>query len=189
MPYGGINLDQLLLCEGLVVWWHQAITWSNVVLSSVWFCDAHVRPISQEVPKISVHNISLKNIVVKLFPHFSGLIKGLAEPNTALKIRFETCRTEAQFCQDLYMVKKDSLPNWPRFCQSGSPVRHLFWRCEHNFCPTYEEDIHWSEGHYLSFHHDMEMLSTLWWLSMKLAMVNFPNKIGIFYEVSPVLLL
>ena len=30
--------------------------------------------------------------------------------STVLKIRSETCRTEAQFCQNLYMVKKASLP-------------------------------------------------------------------------------
>ena len=27
------------------------------------------------------------------------------------KIRSETCRTEAQFCENLYMIKKESLPN------------------------------------------------------------------------------
>ena len=44
------------------------------------------------------------------------------------KIRSETCRTEAQFCQNLYMVKKKSLPDRPQFCRSGSAVWHLFWR-------------------------------------------------------------
>ena len=27
------------------------------------------------------------------------------------KIRSATCRTEAQFCENLYMIKKESLPN------------------------------------------------------------------------------
>ena len=44
------------------------------------------------------------------------------------KIRSETCRTEAQFCQNLYMIKKESLPDRPQFCWSGSTVWHLFWR-------------------------------------------------------------
>ena len=44
------------------------------------------------------------------------------------KIRSETCRTEAQFCQNLYMVKKENMSDWPRFCRSGSAVWHLFWR-------------------------------------------------------------
>ena len=37
---------------------------------------------------------------------------------TVFKIRSETCWTKAQFCKDLYMVKKESLPDWPKFCQS-----------------------------------------------------------------------
>ena len=44
------------------------------------------------------------------------------------KIRSETCRTEAQFCQNLYMIKKESLPDRPKFCRSMSAVRYLFWR-------------------------------------------------------------
>ena len=31
--------------------------------------------------------------------------------DTVFKIRSETCRTEAQFCENLYMIKKESLPN------------------------------------------------------------------------------
>ena len=45
------------------------------------------------------------------------------------KIRSESCRTKAQlFCQNLYMMKKESLPDRPKFCRSGSVVRHLFWK-------------------------------------------------------------
>ena len=46
------------------------------------------------------------------------------------KIRSETCLTEAQFCQNLYLIKKESLPNRPKFCRSGSSVQHLFWRLQ-----------------------------------------------------------
>ena len=46
------------------------------------------------------------------------------------KIRSETCRTEGQFCQNLYTTKKESLPDRPKFCRSWSAVRHLFWRLE-----------------------------------------------------------
>ena len=42
------------------------------------------------------------------------------------------CRTEAQFCQNLYMIKKESLPDRPKFCWSGSAVWHLFWRLQEN---------------------------------------------------------
>ena len=48
--------------------------------------------------------------------------------NSVFKIRSETCRTVAQFFQNLYMIKKESLPDRPKFCRSGSAVRHLFWR-------------------------------------------------------------
>ena len=41
-----------------------------------------------------------------------------------------TCQTEAQFWQNLYMTKKESLPDRQKFCQSGSAVRHLFWRLQ-----------------------------------------------------------
>ena len=32
------------------------------------------------------------------------------------------------------MTKKESLPNPPKFCGSGSAVRHLFWRLLAQFC-------------------------------------------------------
>ena len=56
------------------------------------------------------------------------------------KIRSETCRTETQFCRNLFMVKKESLPDWPKFWRSGSAVCHLFWRLG---CPT-------APSHYLT---------------------------------------
>ena len=49
------------------------------------------------------------------------------------KIRSETCQTKAQFCQNLYMIKKESLPDRPQFCRSGSAVWHLFWRLNSHF--------------------------------------------------------
>ena len=47
-----------------------------------------------------------------------------------LKIRSETCQTKAQFCQNSYMIKKESLQDRPKFCRSGSAVWHLFWRLD-----------------------------------------------------------
>ena len=46
---------------------------------------------------------------------------------SVFKIRSETCRTEAQFCQNL-IIKKESLQGRPKFCRSWSAVWHLFWR-------------------------------------------------------------
>ena len=39
MSYGDIDLDWHWYRWWLVAWWHQAITWSNVDLSPVRFCD------------------------------------------------------------------------------------------------------------------------------------------------------
>ena len=47
---------------------------------------------------------------------------------SVFKIRSETCRTEAQFCQNSYMKKKESFPDRPKFCLAGSTVQHLFWK-------------------------------------------------------------
>ena len=47
---------------------------------------------------------------------------------SVFKIRSETCRTKAQFFPNLYVVKKESLPDRPQFCWSGSTVWRLFWR-------------------------------------------------------------
>ena len=41
------------------------------------------------------------------------------------KIISETCRTEAQFWQNLYTTKKENLPDQPKFCRSGSAVQAL----------------------------------------------------------------
>ena len=46
---------------------------------------------------------------------------------TVFEIRSETCRTEAQFCQNLYVIKKESLSDQPKLYRSGSAVQHLFW--------------------------------------------------------------
>ena len=52
---------------------------------------------------------------------------------SVFKIRSETCRTEAQFCQNLYMVKRESVLDRTKFCQLGSVVRLLFWRLQPAF--------------------------------------------------------
>ena len=46
MPYSDINLGQHRLQKWLVAWWHQAITWTNVDLSSARFSDDHLRAVS-----------------------------------------------------------------------------------------------------------------------------------------------
>ena len=58
-PYGNINLDQRWLRQWLVAWRHQAITWTNVDLSSVRSSGVHLSAILQEMPQPSVTEISL----------------------------------------------------------------------------------------------------------------------------------
>ena len=59
---------------------------------------------------------------------FSKYISEKIATITVFKIRSETCRNETQFCENLYMIKKESLPDRHKFCRSISAVRHLFWR-------------------------------------------------------------
>ena len=44
----------------IMAWRHQAITWTNVDLSSIRFSDIHLQAISQEIPQSSITNINLK---------------------------------------------------------------------------------------------------------------------------------
>ena len=59
-PYGYIDLSQHWFREWLVAWRHQAITWTNVYLSSVRSSDNHPRAISQGVHQPSITKFSLK---------------------------------------------------------------------------------------------------------------------------------
>ena len=62
MPYGDRDLGQHWLRWWLAAWWDQAITWTNVDLSTVRFSGIHVREIhvSQEIPQPSITKINLK---------------------------------------------------------------------------------------------------------------------------------
>ena len=85
---GNIGLGQHWLRWWLVAWWHQAVTWTNVDLSSVEFWCTHLWPILQEVLQISIHKINFKNALVKLFPCVLGANKlscvwwGLTHPSS-----------------------------------------------------------------------------------------------------------
>ena len=72
MPYGDRDLDQHWLRLWLDAWWHQAITWTNVELSSGGFCGIHLRVILQEVFMNSIHDMCLKSTLLKLLPDLPG---------------------------------------------------------------------------------------------------------------------
>ena len=71
-PYGDRDLGQHWLRRWLVAWRHQAITWTNVDLSSVRSCGHHVRAISLEMPQSSVTKIYLKITCLKFHSNFPG---------------------------------------------------------------------------------------------------------------------
>ena len=71
-PYGDINLGQHWLRLWLAAWRHQAITWTNVDLSSVRSTGIHLRAILQEIPQPSVSEISLKITYLKFCSKLPG---------------------------------------------------------------------------------------------------------------------
>ena len=73
MPYGDRELGQHWLRYCLVAWRHQAITWTNVDLSSVRSCGFHEMAISQEMPQSSITKICLKITCQKFHTNFPGV--------------------------------------------------------------------------------------------------------------------
>ena len=72
MPYDDRDLGQHWL-RWPVAWWHQAITRTSVDLSWKAFCTIHLRAISQQALKISVHKAGLKITLCKSFSGVSEL--------------------------------------------------------------------------------------------------------------------
>ena len=62
----------VLILAQVMAWCHQAITWTNVDLLLMRFCDIHLRAISQRVPMINLLYIEFEIILSKLLPHFPG---------------------------------------------------------------------------------------------------------------------
>ena len=71
-PYVARDLVQHWLRWWLVAWRHQAITWTNVDLSSVMSNGIHLRAILQEIPQSSVTKISLKITYLKCCSNLPG---------------------------------------------------------------------------------------------------------------------
>ena len=66
-PYGGRDPGQHWFRQWLGAWRHQDITWTNIDLSSLRFCDVHLRAISLEISQPSVIKINLKNIFLRFY--------------------------------------------------------------------------------------------------------------------------
>ena len=71
-PYGGRDLGQHWFRQWLVAWRHQAITWTNVDLSSVRSTDVHLMTSSQEIPQPSITEILCKIKYIKFHSNFPG---------------------------------------------------------------------------------------------------------------------
>ena len=65
-PYGARYLSRHWFRWWLDAWRHQAITWTNVDLSSVRSRDIHLRKISQSIPHPSSTEITLKITYLKI---------------------------------------------------------------------------------------------------------------------------
>ena len=60
------NLGQHWLRQRFLAWCHKTITCTNVDLSSVRSCGSQLKAISQEIHKISILHMSLKNYKLKI---------------------------------------------------------------------------------------------------------------------------
>ena len=71
-PYGDIGLGQHWLRWWLVAWWHQAITWTNVDLSSIMSAGIHLSAISHKIPQSLISEINWNIISLKFHSNFPG---------------------------------------------------------------------------------------------------------------------
>ena len=67
-PYGNTELGQHWLGWCLFAWWPQAITQTNVDLTSKVFCGIHLAAILQ----VLINSMCLKITISKLLPHLPG---------------------------------------------------------------------------------------------------------------------
>ena len=71
IPHGNTNMGQHWLRQWLVAWWHKAITWANVDVSSVGFSNIHLVSISQHIHQQLIPKIDLKNYLSQISFKFS----------------------------------------------------------------------------------------------------------------------
>ena len=80
--------------------WNELLIYELINLKSISFWLGINLPIDQTV---KVSQTAKLNV-----PHRLTVFK--------IKSEMQTCRTETQFFQNLYMVKKESLPDGPKYC-------------------------------------------------------------------------
>ena len=85
----------------LVAWQHQAITWTNVDLSSLRSRDVHLTAISLEISQPSVTKISLKSIFLRIYWNLPGANE---LNNRGERIYIWTHVPWYNLCQDTYNI-------------------------------------------------------------------------------------
>ena len=120
IPNGNTDLGQRWIRQWLAAWRHQAITWTNVDLSSMEFCGIRLRSISQEILKISTYKMSSWNALVKLFPHSNESIGNVLINKTHLGNSF--VRSSATFSQ-FFLVAQKIRQEWLGMTSFTRPVR------------------------------------------------------------------
>ena len=109
----GSTWTQVMVC----CWWHQAITWTNIDLSSIKSSDIHQRTISQEILQPSVTKISLKSV----YFNFHWNLPGANELIGCVLLWFIPGEHLAMFFMDIY-----GLTHWGQD-NMAAIFRMTFW--------------------------------------------------------------
>ena len=134
-----INLHEFAIFNGLILqkwysefdkdsswsWYQSQQATIYIVLShdtwSAFFCPAWflgiLAIIFQKIMNLMLPFIQVWDIYSRAHTTISGLWN-----------KIWNLQDQTQFWQNLYMIKKESLPDRPQFCQSGSAVWQPFWR-------------------------------------------------------------
>ena len=113
-----------------VAWWHQAITWTNVYLSSLRSSDFHLRAILLEISQPSVTKISMK----MFFLRFCWNPPGANEVNQNTTVCRQCCLQNGAHLVSVYIYIYTILH---AMCQSSMPVNGVITAYGYTVHPIY----------------------------------------------------
>ena len=144
-PYGDIDLGQLWLRWCLTAWRHQAITWTNVGLSPMWFCGIQQRSTLLTALDINPQN-GFQIMFLKLQPHLPGtneLIDTCTMGTWVTPVipywiwwisvwKYENMRSEKDIANHLYwnlesIIKTTKFLNWAYLWPALLPLLLTHW--------------------------------------------------------------
>ena len=114
MPFGDRDLGQHWLRQWLVTWRHQAITWTNIDLSSVRCSGIHLRAISSEIPQPPFTKVSLKITHLKLNQNLPGANELIVMRNPGLESLSRSCVIRIRIPR-MKIRQSHYLHNWNSF--------------------------------------------------------------------------